>query len=279
MNVSTRKVSLRGLGSVRCFASQSATKSHDLHKGQVGKVRLEHTKLPNGLPIIALENDSPISRVAVVVRAGARFEGVGQLGVTHALRNAAGLSTKMSTTFGITRNMDYAACSLTAAGTRDDLIYAVDALRDSIADPVAFLADTVTRPLFKPWELDDNSFRLSIDLKRMKSAPDVRLIELLHKAAFSSGLSNSLFSPDFMIGKHDHNMVNTFVSEHFVTSRMAVVGLGVDLQHLVNQVEKTFEFNNVAGPQLVKPKFIAGNLRKETGSSVTYAAVVAEGAS
>ena len=279
MNVSTRKITLRGLGSVRRFASQSAAKTHDLHKGQVGKVRLEQTKLPNGVPIIAVENNSPISRVGVVVRAGARFEAPGQLGVTHVLRNSAGLSTKMSTTFGITRNIDYAGGSLTATGTREDLIYVVDALRDDIAMPVAFLGDTVTRPLFKPWELMDSEYRLKIDLKRMKAAPDVRLIELLHKAAFSSGLSNSLFSPDFMIGKHDHDLVNTYVSQHFTTSNMAIVGVGVDLKHLVSHVERTFEFNQLSAPATVKPKFVAGNIRKETGSNVAYVAVVAEGAS
>lgn len=279
MNASTRKVSQSGMVIVRGFASQSAPKSHDLHKGQVGKVRLEQTKLPNGVPIIALENNSPISRVGVLVRAGSRFEGIGQLGVTHTLRNAAGLSTKMSTKFGITRNTDYAGGSLTCTGTREDLLYVVDGMRDQIATPVAFLGDTVTRPLFKPWELSDNDFRLKIDSKRMKNSPDVRLIELLHKAAFASGLSNSLYSPDFMIGKHDHDLVNIFVNEYFTAGRMAIVGLGVDLQHLVDQVEKTFEFNNLSAPQIVKPKFIAGNLRKETGSKVSYVAVAAEGAS
>lgn len=279
MNVSTRNMGLRGLSSVRRFAIQSAPKGRDLQQGQTGSKGEVSTKLPNGLTIIAVENNSPISRIGVVVRAGARFEKIDQLGVTHAIRNAAGLSTKKSSYFGITRNIDHLAGSLTASATREDIIYTVDATRDQIALPLSLLADTVTRPLFKPWEVDDDSFRMQIDRQRMHSAPDVRLIELLHRAAFSSGLSNSLYSPGFMIGKHDHNMMNTFVNEHFTTKRMAVVGTGVELPYLVKQVEKCFEMNALSAPEIAKPKFVAGNLRKNTDTNVAYVAVAAEGAS
>jgi len=175
--------------------------------------------------------------------------------------------------------MDYMAASLTATATREDLVYVVEALRDNISDPVTYLADTVTRPAFKPWELSDNDFRLEIDRKRMKKSPDVRLIELLHKAAFSSGLANSLYSPGYMIGRHDHDMMNAFVSQHFTANRIAVVGLGVELPNLLHHVEKTFDFNTNTPPDIVKPKFIAGNLRKNTDSNVAYVAVSSEGAS
>lgn len=275
MNVSTRSMGLRGLGGVRRFAIQSAP------KGQVQKSQskaVESSKLPNGLTIIAVENNSPISRIGVLVRAGPRFEPMDQLGVTHALRSAAGLSTKKSTTFGITRNIDHLAGSLTASATREDLIYTVDATRDQISMPLSFLADTVSRPLFKPWELMDDSFRMNIDRQRMKSAADVRLMELLHRAAFSSGLSNSLYSPGFMIGKHDHNMLHTYVNSHFAAKRMAVVGIGVELPQLMRQVEKLFEFNALSAPDIVKPKFVAGNLRKNTDTNIAYVAVAAEGA-
>jgi hypothetical protein len=60
---------------------------------------------------------------------------------------------------------------------------------------------------------------------------------------------------------------------------MVVVGVGVDLPQLVHQVEKTFDFNTLSPPQISKPKFVANNLRKETGSNVTYVAVAAEGVS
>ena len=283
MNISSRTVSKNCIVSVRRFASvqKSKNKSHDLQKGQPGGVAglLEQSKLPSGISIVAIENNSPISRVGVMVRAGARFENESNFGATHALRIAAGLSTKTSTTFGITRNTDYLGASLTCSSTREDLFYVVEAKRDNIGLPVAFLSDTVTRHAFKPWELMDNTYRMKIDVKRMKQDPEVRLIELLHKAAFASGLSNSIYSPDFMIGEHDHDMLHNYVDQHFKTNRMAVVGLGVDLKLLTEVVQKSFDQNAGTPPEIVKPKFVAGNLRKQTAGNVAYVAVAAEGAS
>jgi len=276
MAMPVRNIGSKGVSNLRGFATKSAPKSHDLHQG---KPQVKSTKLPNGLTILALENYSPISRIGVVVRAGARFETPGQLGATHALRVAAGLSTQRSTTFGITRNIDYQGGSLTCSTTRDDLIYVAEANRDQISAPVAYLADTVTRHAFKPWELSDNTFRIKIDRKRMKEQPEVRLMELLHASAFKSGLSNSLYSPKHMVGKHDHNLLMDYVNKNFVSSRIAVVGLGVELPYLVEGVEKTFAFNSAPLPEIVKPKFTAGNLRKEGGGNVAYVAVVTEGVS
>lgn len=276
MAMPVRTLKLQGVKNLRGLATQTSAKTHDLH---AGKAQVKQTKLPNGLTIIALENHSPISRVGVFVRAGSRLETPGQLGVTHALRIAAGLSTQRSTNFGITRNIEYYGGSLTASSTREDLSYIVETGRDQISAPIAYLADTVTRPAFKPWELSDNTFRMKIDRKRMKNLPEVRLLELTHAAAFKSGLSNSLFSPKHMVGKHDHNLLMEYFNQHFITNRMAVVGLGVELPYLVEEVEKTFAFNVGPVSDIVKPKFTAGNLRKEGGGNVTYVSVVAEGAS
>ena len=276
MALSIKNIRLSGVKNIRSLATKSAAKTDDLHRQ--GKPQVKQQKLPNGLTIIAIENHSPISRVGVFVRAGARLEQPGQLGITHALRVAAGLSTTRSTTFGITRNIDYLGGSLTTSSTREDLIYVAECNRDNTSACVGFLADVVTKPAFKPWELSDDAFRLKLDRKRMKLQPEVRLMELTHAAAFKNGLCNSLFSPKHMVGKHDHNMLMEYVVKHFVTNRMAVVGLGVELPLLVESVEKNFAFNSGPASDLVKPKFVPGNLRKEGGGNVAYVSVVAEGA-
>lgn len=281
MSLSIRGAGLKGINTaLRGFATQSSAHSHDLHGQPLGKPSVKQTKLPNGLAIVALENYSPISRVGVFVRAGPRFEQPGQLGLTHVLRSATGLSTSRSTTFGITRNIDYLGGTLTANSTREDFIFVLEIQRDNLGSTIGFLADSVTQPAFKPWELSDNSYRIEIDRKRMKRSPEVRLMELTHEAAFKSGgLSNSLFCRKSLIGKHDHNALMEYFNTHFVTSRMAVVGVGVELSNLVDAVEKTFTFNSVPAPEISKSKFTAGNVRAEKGGNVAYVSVVAEGAS
>ena len=260
----------------RGFATQPATKRSD--QSLIGSGSLRQTKLPNGLVIVSLDNAAPISRVSVVVRAGSRFETPGQLGASHAIRNSVGLSTKSSTTFGITRNIDYLAGTLTASNSREEITYSLQANRDVVGSLVGFLADTVSRPAFKPWELEDSAYRMTIDRQRMKQDPATRIVELLHEAAFRGPLSNSLFSPKFMIGKHDHNMLMTYVKNLYVTNGMAVVGLNVEHDQLVEDVEKSFEFNTAPAPPVPASKFHPGNVRCTTGDPSTLVAVAAEGA-
>jgi len=49
------------------------------------------SKLPNGVTVASLENNSPLSRVAVIYYAGPRYEPLDKLGITHCLRVASNL--------------------------------------------------------------------------------------------------------------------------------------------------------------------------------------------
>ncbi|KAI1287646.1 Cytochrome b-c1 complex subunit 2, mitochondrial [Halotydeus destructor] len=258
--------------------AQAAHKAIEGHHA-LPKQQLQQTKMPSGLVVAAHENYSPVTRIGIFVRAGSRFEQPGQLGVSHALRNAAGHSTKASTMFGITRNVEYNGSHLYAIGTREDIAYVLEGNRDTIGANIGYLADTVSRPAFKPWELEDESFRMSIDVQRLKKNPQAILIEALHRAAYRSGLSNSLLSPKYNIGKHDHNTLMSFFVDNFVASRMAVVGLGIDLKSLVHEIERSFEISSASSAQKTQAsKFTGGDVRVGKNLPVTYAAVVTEGA-
>lgn len=260
----------------RTFSAQAAHKVEGHHA--LAKQSLKQIKLPNGLIIAAVENLSPVSRVGVFIRAGARYEKPGQLGITHSLRNAAGLSTQTSTIFGIARNVEYTGGSLSATTNREDIAYVLENSRDSIGENLRFLADTVTRPAFKPWELEDFAYRTGIDLERLKQNPQAQLLEALHKAAFRGGLGNSVYSPSYEVKNHDHNALSSYVADNFLANRMAIVGLGVELGALVAEVEKNFTLNtSSAVPATPESKYVGGIVRVDTGADLVYSAVVAEG--
>lgn len=277
MNSPVSKLAVVNVTGKRFLATAATQSKHDLRSGQ-NKALVRQTKLANGLNIVAIENSSPICRVGLFVRSGPRFETPGQLGVSHALRTAAGLSTQKSTQFGITRTIDYLGGSFKISATREDLIYVVESLKDDIAAPFKYLGDTVTRPAFKPWELGDQvNNRMKIDRARLKESPDVRLIEILHSAAFRGGLSHPLVSPGFMVGKHDHSVLTNYVESNFVTSRMAVVGSGIGLEELVEGVEKSLKLNTAPAPEIPRSKFVANTIRKATSLPASMVAVASEG--
>lgn len=62
-----------------------------------------------------------------------------------------------------------------------------------------FLEDVATQQVFKPWEISDELPRLRYELSTIPET--IRIMELLHKAAYRTGLGYSLYSPKRQLGK------------------------------------------------------------------------------
>jgi ubiquinol-cytochrome c reductase core subunit 2 len=58
--------------------------------------------------------------------------------------------------------------------------------------------------------------------------PESRTIEMLHKAAYRTGLGNSLYAPDYSAGKHKHALMKEFFDKNATNQRAVLVGIGID---------------------------------------------------
>lgn len=267
---------LSGLVIKRLMSSQKVAKKTESEPLRAPE--LKTTTLPNGLIVSSLENHSPVTRIGVMVRAGSRYEAGDQLGVTHTLRSMAGFTTKESTVFGITRNIEYVGGSLSALTTRDYMIYLLENDRNYTDINIKYLSDTILRPAFKHWQIKDNLYRQRVDLSILKDTPQLLLSEALHSVAFKGGLRNSLYSPEFMLGKHSSQMLSNFVEHHFVSNRTAIVGTGIEHNHLLEKVDKFFTLGRGEGTQSgQQSKFIGGQTRIDSDLDTTYVAVATEG--
>lgn len=264
----------------RSFAAQQPKVAHrPAGSSDLNKQGLQRTALTNGIVVASVENLSPASKVAVYVRAGSRYETSKELGSSHLIRYAAGMHTKNFTIFGITRNIEYSGGSMTATSTRDDIVYKLCNMREASEQNFAYLADTVTRPAFKFWQLQDYIYRAQLETARAQADPEQVMMEELHRIAFRGGLSNPLYCSTHVLEHHDSDTVAAFHDRMFRNKRIAVVGVGVDHSKLVEHVEELFESRDGAGPQLVKSKFIGGESRisMEPERDITVATVVTEG--
>lgn len=111
-------------------------------------------------------------------RAGSRNESYDNLGASHVIRNAAGLSTKSSSGFGITRSLQQVGASLTATSDREVLSYTVEITRNQLDEGLNQLQAASTNQIFKPWEIEDNLPRLRAD-KKSVSYQVINLINFL----------------------------------------------------------------------------------------------------
>uniref|UniRef100_A0A131XKY1 Putative cytochrome b-c1 complex subunit 2 mitochondrial-like protein n=1 Tax=Hyalomma excavatum TaxID=257692 RepID=A0A131XKY1_9ACAR len=264
------------LHAVRAFAAQVAPKVSQSRLEILPKQDVETSTLPNGLTLTTLENYSPVTRLAIVVKAGARYEDASTLGITHTLRNAAALATKSHSKFAVTKNIEYLGANLTACTTREHLIYLLECNRDDVHVALKFAQEAAFLPAFKHWEVDDVAPHLHLELALFRQNREAVLMEAVHQAAFRGGLANSLYINDFLVGRYDSEKLSQFFKKHVSAPRAVVSVVGAEMTRLSDALKKV-ELPTNPGADFLPCKFGSGEVRLEMPGEFVDAAVVTEG--
>uniref|UniRef100_A0A8C7NYR6 Ubiquinol-cytochrome c reductase core protein 2a n=1 Tax=Oncorhynchus mykiss TaxID=8022 RepID=A0A8C7NYR6_ONCMY len=225
------------------------------------------SRLPNGLVIASLENYSPVSSVGVFVKAGTRYETVENQGVSHVLRLAANLTTKGASAFRICRGVEAVGGSLRSVSMESTALYTV----------IEYLINVTMTPEFRPWEVDDLTSRVKVDRALAHQCSQIGVIEKLHEAAYKNALSNSLYCPDYMVGKVSGEQLQSFVQNNFTSARMALVGLGVNHSVLRQVGEQFLSVRSGAGVAGAKAVYRGGELRVQNGAGLVHSLIASEG--
>jgi len=254
----------------RQFAAQAALAKteRELVKAEPLKV----SSLKSGLTVASIENHSPVATLGVIVKAGSRNESHDNAGISHALRIAAGLATKNKTAFGICRNLQQAGASMVCTQGREHTLYTVQATRDQTDMAVEYLTEVASNQAFKPWELERATPNIKLELA--SRSPATQAVELLHQAAFRTGLGNSLYCAPHKVGSHGTAQLSQFVSKLFTTNRAALLGIGVSHSALTKYAD-LLHLETGAGPSGPASKYIGGELRVESGGGMAYVALAA----
>lgn len=229
--------------------------------------------------IDAVDNLAPVSRVAVYLRAGSRYEPDEVPGISHYVRACAGLTTQNSSQFGITRHTERAGASFKVTSDREYIVYRMDCLRDKLSYVLGFIDDTIHKPEFRSWELHDTvRDRLKEDLRRYKNNQMLVANEAMHKAAYRGGLAHSTFIPEHQIEKIKNTDCFDFVQKNFVLDRMSFVGLGVDKNELQNIIEERFSLNDSPYKGVTgETRYVGGEARIQADFPCTMVNFVVQG--
>jgi ubiquinol-cytochrome c reductase core subunit 2 len=272
-----RKISINN---VRCFAAAAKPKESAASSASGGSTLNSHLIPPeevqttsvHNVTVSTQETNRPLAKIAVYYKAGSRYENDDNLGVVHALRMAAGIGTSGATKFGIARTVEANGGILTCTAGREHIAYTIEATRDRIVNLQQILIDLASKQNFRPWEVEETLPRLKAE--RITLAPEIRVLELLHKAAFRKGLGYSLYSPKSRVGKNNHDVLDKFVAANFVEA--SVVGLGVE-HAFAEKIAKRLKVEPKA--REVQPsKFYSHEIRKDLAGDLAYVAVATHGA-
>jgi len=236
--------------------------------------QLETSLLPNGLKFASLDSDaSAVSTVGILVKAGSSYENYDNLGVSHALRMATGLSSKNATSFGIVRNVQQMGGSISVLAGREYIMYTLTSPRPYVGELFNYLNEAVTAPAFKAWELNDHVYaRMAEEMEGLDAS--TQAVELLHKAAYRNGLGQSLYSPEYMIGQHKTSSLLDFHAKTHTVTRTAVAANGVD-HRILSKLASQLGLEKGHGPtQAVK--YFGGEARLDCGGQHAVVALAVE---
>ncbi|CAI8054279.1 Cytochrome b-c1 complex subunit 2, mitochondrial, partial [Geodia barretti] len=209
-------------------------------KRQVSDFFDQVTKLSNGVTVASLETHSFSSTLSVYVRAGSRFETYSQQGLSHLLKKAAFLAAGGRSTFRVFREIDHVGGSLSAANTREHVVYRAQLLRGNEDLALDILSKAVVSPDLRDWEIQDLTPRLALEVTAHEDDPESSITETLHGTAFRNALGNSVLTPRFNLGHVTASDLRAYMDEWFVGRRITLVGIGVDHQELVSRAESSF---------------------------------------
>ncbi|KAF6202494.1 hypothetical protein GE061_002890 [Apolygus lucorum] len=225
--------------------------------------------------VVAAAVPSPakgIAKVAVAVRAGSRYESADNAGASHIIRSSCGLSTGSVTGFAIMRNLQKLGSTLSATSDRETIVYTLESTVDQIQPSLKFLSTIINEQVFKPWELADNIPRIKYELGGLP--PQALLFDLIHQAAYRTGLGNSIFVKDYNIKKLGSETLQHFVANRFLSSKIAVVGLGLDITDVAHFGQCLGKDGN--GSAANASPYKGGDVRKGTSSNITHTIVASE---
>ncbi|XP_049874000.1 cytochrome b-c1 complex subunit 2, mitochondrial [Pectinophora gossypiella] len=225
--------------------------------------------------VASLENGSPVTRITVAFKAGSRYEPPTETGIAHLLRSAAGLTTGNASSFIIARKLAQAGASVTASGDREFLYYTLETTQANLNGAIECLHNLVSCQEFRPWEISDITPRLKYDIVSL--SPQIRAIDLLHKAAYRTGLGNSLFMSPRRIGSFSSESLQHFAQTTVIPSRCAVVVVG-DSQEKGLLIAQALQLPCANTEAYCKPtKYFGGEMRKEMGGDLAHVALALPG--
>lgn len=277
-------IALRGTSNLintipKRFASAAAAQDRSSSSQPRTNEPIRVTRLDNGVVLASLENYSPITRIGAVFNTGARDETSSERGVTHALRVFSSLATRNYSAYGLSRHLDQIGANLSVTASRENVNYLLETTRQHTQRGADILGEILSRPEFRHWEINDAKPRLGFDLDVYDERVDLQLADLIHRASFADGLSNSLFAPRYNAGNLNGEVLEQFRRRTFTSDRLTIVGLGLRHDDLLRYAE--FFRLPAAETSLVRAdsRFLPVEIRQENNNDLVYLALSSQGAS
>ncbi|MBB3187052.1 M16 family metallopeptidase [Microbacter margulisiae] len=198
-----------------------------------------HT-LSNGLRLVHLPDNSPVSYCGFAINAGTRDELSSQHGIAHFIEHMLFKGTKHRKAWHILNSMETEGGELNAYTTKEEtFVYAVF-LETAIEKAVDLLADMVGNSIFPQKEMGKESDIILDEIESYNDSPSELIFDEFEQLLFDSYPigRNILGSPESISTFTQSDLV-TFHTAHYHSERMVFFSFGkTDFQKIIRLGEK-----------------------------------------
>ncbi|KAF3921430.1 hypothetical protein ABW21_db0203279 [Orbilia brochopaga] len=190
-----------------------------------------------GVKVVSKDTGSPTASLAVVIRAGSRYQPLP--GLAHALEHFAFKATSKRSSLYITREVELMGGILESSLSRENIVYKARFLRGDLPYFVELLGDAMTKPKFLDHEFKEQVIpTMDHENHVAYGSPSYFALEAAHAVAYHQGLGLDQLS--YVRKDFGTREIALYASLTFNKSNYAVVGSGVPHSELVKYTSEFF---------------------------------------
>eukprot|EP00916_Digyalum_oweni_P023547 GHVL01039075.1.p1 GENE.GHVL01039075.1~~GHVL01039075.1.p1 ORF type:complete len:530 (-),score=103.38 GHVL01039075.1:60-1649(-) len=228
---------------------------------------LKFSKLENGLRIASVDRGGLTSSLGLFVKAGSRFEHMGQLGVSHMSEMMAFKATGHLSELRQIKAFETLGADGSCTVNRENFVYQAECLREYVPYFVPILVGNILFPRFLPWEVKEVQFKIEKQQKKLEKNPEALVSELIHQAAWHNNtLGLKLYSTPACVPYFTPETIRQYFLDYFSCDRMVFVGVNVDHEELCKWLMRSFVDYNAIPPSQhdqIAPVYTGGEIRIE----------------
>ncbi|KAJ3050537.1 ubiquinol-cytochrome c reductase core subunit 1 [Rhizophlyctis rosea] len=227
------------------------------------------SKASNGIHIATYDEQSPVSTLAVVVKAGSRYESADAPGTAQFVKNTIFRTVPGDNIVRSLRTAELRGNTIYSSVDREHLVIASDFLRDDLVDAVPTLLTHVFNETLAAHEFMDARKTTAKESAGNLADPNVKVFEALHEIAFRTGLGNPVYAPPAAAKSLKTAKLAEFTKKVISSDRVAIVGSGISHEDLTKLVESAFQYVKVPAAKGAAAdstsKYFGGEARIDAG--------------
>ncbi|MDR0428850.1 MAG: insulinase family protein [Tannerellaceae bacterium] len=229
----------------------------------------------NGLRIIHLPSDSPVSYCGFAINAGTRDEGNDEFGLAHFVEHMLFKGTGKRKAWHILNRMENVGGELNAYTTKEDTFVYSIFMEEHYERAFELLADLVFHSRFPQQEIEKEVDVILDEINSYKDSPSELIFDEFENLIFNGhALGHNILGDESSLLRFNSESGCSFIKRYYVPANIVFFSMGrIEMKKIIRLVEKNIENINSPAPAngRKKPEYIpAISKRKHKDTHQTH---------